>query len=204
MNKEKIILMAGFKFDTQKMDKLNDPERLKDIPPDFILEKLNMKNPGAVVDLGAGTGLFSIRFARMPGIEKVYALDIADVMVEYINENVSPLYPEIIPLSMEESNIPLQDNIAGFLVMINLHHELHEPLKLLEEAARVLKQGGKLAIVDWKKKETGHGPPVEKRCDTGTIHQQLKETSYQSVKIYDELPNHFLIVAENGGTMGNL
>lgn len=190
--------MAGFKFDTGKLEHLNNPERAKEIPPEYIWKKLEVEKPETVVDLGAGTGFFSIQFARMPGVEKVYALDIADAMVEYMKENVSPLYPEITSLSMGESNIPLQDNIAGFLVMINLHHELHEPLKILKEASRVLKQGGKLAIVDWKKKETGHGPPVEKRCNTETIHQQLQETSYHSVSIYDELPNHFLLVAENG------
>ena len=55
--------MAGFKFDPEKMEKLNDPERLNDIPPDFIWEKLDVRTPGTLVDLGAGTGFFSLRLS---------------------------------------------------------------------------------------------------------------------------------------------
>ena len=189
--------MEGFKFDPEKMEKLNDPERLNDIPPDFIWEKLDVQNPGTVVDLGAGTGFFSLRFARMPNVDKVYALDIAGVMVDYMKENIVPLHDKIEPLKMDESSIPLPDDAAGVLVMINLHHELHEPDKILKECSRVLKPGGKLAIVDWKKKETEHGPPVEKRYDTESIRRQLKGAPFRSVKVYDEMPDHFLVVAEN-------
>ncbi len=190
--------MEGFKFDPEKMEKLNDPERLKDIPPDFIWEKLDARNPATVVDLGAGTGFFSLRFAGMPNVDKVYALDIADVMVAYMKENIVPMHDKIEALKMDESSIPLPDDTAGVLVMINLHHELHEPLKILQESARVLKPGGKLAIVDWKKKETEHGPPVEKRYDTETIHRQLERAPFHSVNVYNEMPDHFLVVGENG------
>ncbi|MEF8985013.1 MAG: class I SAM-dependent methyltransferase [Bacteroidales bacterium] len=189
--------MTGFKFDPEKMEKLNDPERLNDIPPDFIWEKLDVHNPGTLVDLGAGTGFFSLRFARMPGVDKVYALDIADVMVDYMKENIATLHENIEPLKMDESSLPLPDNTAGVLVMINLHHELHEPLKILDECVRVLKPGGKLAIVDWKKKPTDHGPPVEKRYSPQSVSQQLQETSFQSVEIHEDLPGHFLVTAKN-------
>jgi len=189
--------MEGFKFDPEKMEKLNNPERLNDIPPDFIWEKLDVQNPGTVVDLGAGTGFFSVRFAGMANVDKVYALDIAEVMVDYMKENIVPMHDKIEAMKMDESSIPLPDDIAGVLVMINLHHELHEPLKILQESARVLKPGGKLAIVDWKKKETEHGPPVEKRYDTDTIKRQLDEAPFNSVKVYDEMPDHFLVVGEN-------
>ncbi|MCF8335534.1 MAG: class I SAM-dependent methyltransferase [Bacteroidales bacterium] len=190
--------MEGFKFDTEKLEKLNDPERLKDIPPEFIREKLAVEYPGTVVDVGAGTGFFSIRFALMQEVDRVYALDIADVMVEYMKKNVSPFYKTIEPMKMDESSLPLPDNLAGVIVMINLHHELHEPVKLLEECSRVLKPGGKLAIIDWKKKETEHGPPLEKRYGTELIREQLLEIPFQSIGIYDELPHHFLMVGENG------
>ena len=189
--------MEGFKFDPEKMEKLNNPERLNDIPPDFIWEKLDVQNPGTVVDLGAGTGFFSVRFAGMANVDKVYALDIAEVMVDYMKENIVPMHDKIEAMKMDESSIPLPDDIAGVLVMINLHHELHEPLKILQESARVLNPGGKLAIIDWKKKETEQGPPVNKRYNTETIHRQLEEAPFRSVKAYDEMPDHFLVVAEN-------
>lgn len=193
--------MEGFKFDPDKLEHLNDPERLKDIPPAWIWEKLNLEHtPGTVVDLGAGTGLFSRQFARMEGVEKVYALDISGIMVEYMNNEVASLDERIVPLQMEEAVVPLSDDTADVLVMINLHHEFHHPDALLKECARVLKPEGRLVIVDWKKEDTGHGPPVEKRYQVDEVENQLKSVPFQSIRSYTNLPAHFLVVAASHKT----
>ena len=42
------------KFDPKKLQKLNHPGRLLDIPPDKVWDKLNLKHPGVFVDIGAG------------------------------------------------------------------------------------------------------------------------------------------------------
>jgi ubiquinone/menaquinone biosynthesis C-methylase UbiE len=190
--------MGGFKFDPEKLDKLNDPERLKDIPPGFIWKKLAVKQSGTVVDLGAGTGFFSMHFAGMPGVKKVYALDISPAMVEYMQSRVNPEYPAIIPMIMEESTVPLSDDTADVLIMINLHHEFHAPHAILSECIRVLKPGGKIAIVDWAKKDTEHGPPVEKRYHSAEVIEQLETLPFIHIQSFYDLPSHFLLVAENG------
>ncbi|MFP3860905.1 MAG: class I SAM-dependent methyltransferase, partial [Bacteroidales bacterium] len=158
--------MKGFKFDPAKLHKLNDKERLKDIPPAFIKEKMNLSEGTILIDLGAGTGFFSKQFAEMPEIKKIYALDIADEMIDYMTEYVMPEYNSISPLKMKESEIPLADNTSDGLIMINLYHELDDPGKILTECSRVLSSGAKIAIIDWKKKETEHGPPTAKRYST--------------------------------------
>jgi len=62
--------------------------------------------------------------------------------------------------------------------MINLYHELEDPLKMLEESRRLLKKGGKLMIIDWKKGETPEGPPLELRL------QKLHRVSYAQKRFY--------------------
>lgn len=188
--------MKGFKFDTQKLHHLNDPERLKDIPPDYILEKLNIRKLGILVDIGAGTGFFSIQFIRMPGVEKVHALDISDEMIEYMQENIQPEHPEIIPRKISEAEINIENSTADIVIMINLHHEFHYSLKMLGEVYRILKPGRKTAIVDWSHKETEHGPPLEIRYKTGQITEQLNQTSFTEINVFNDLPKHYLIIAE--------
>jgi ubiquinone/menaquinone biosynthesis C-methylase UbiE len=190
--------MEGFKFDPEMLEHLNDPERLKDIPPQWIWDKLNVKKATTVVDLGAGTGFFSKQFTAMPGVEKVYALDISEKMIEYMRRAVNPKYPQVIPMIMDESSIPLPTDMADVLIMINLHHEFHDPHAILAECRRVTKPGGKVAIVDWAKRETEHGPPVDKRYTAEAIVEQLEKTSFQQIRAYHTLPSHFLITAENG------
>lgn len=189
--------MEGFKFDAQKLNHLNNPERLKDIPPEYIMKKLQITNPEIVIDIGAGTGFFSNEFSKIQRVKKVYALDIADEMINWMKENRAPENNKIIPKKMKEDEIDLDDNLADVIIMINVHHEFHEPSRILTECRRLLKPGGKVAIVDWAKKETEHGPPVEKRYNPAKIKEQLEEESFKQVKYFEELPSHYLVVAEN-------
>ena len=61
-------------------------------------------------------------------------------MIEWIRNNRET--GRLIPQVMDESRTPLQDDIADFLFMISLHHELDEPVELLKECRRILKPGG--------------------------------------------------------------
>jgi len=187
--------MKGFKFDTSKLNKLNDPERLKDIPPEYIKEKMNMQTAEVLLDIGAGTGFFSHEFTRFDGVRKVYALDIAEEMIDWMKTHVAPVNNKVIPMKMQEFSVDLPDDTADGVIMINLHHEFHEPLKLLQECQRLMKPGAKLAIVDWAKKDTEHGPPKEKRYTTEQVTAQLEKVGFSEVKSFEELPNHFLVVA---------
>ena len=158
--------MDDKKFDPKKLQKLNNPERLLDIPPEKIWSHLNLNlaELSTFIDIGAGTGFFSIPFVKYIENGKIYACDISEVMISWMTSNICPKYPNIIPLKMEEDTIDLQDDSADLVYMINLHHELDSPVQMLEEAYRLLKRKGKVFIVDWRKEEMPQGPPKEIRC----------------------------------------
>ncbi|HLF35253.1 MAG TPA: methyltransferase domain-containing protein [Cyclobacteriaceae bacterium] len=188
--------MEGKRFDPAKLHKLNNPERLKELPVARILELAKVERPEVIIDLGAGTGLFSIELAKIYPGSKIYACDISNIMINWMNEHIMMKYENIIPLRMEEYQVPLKDGIADFLLMINLHHELDEPVKTLTECHRILKPNGRLAISDWKKDRTEHGPPAEIRCDPGEIKEQLLNAGFNQINIHMEFVNNFLIAAE--------
>ena len=188
--------MIDKKFDPKKLQKLNNPQRLTDIPPDYVWEKLNIQNPGVIVEIGAGTAFFSIAFLQKSINSKLYACDLSEVMINWMNENVLPLYPNIIPVKTEEYTVPLESGTADLVFMINLHHELDNPSLTLKESNRILKQDGKIFIVDWKKVDMPEGPPAEIRCLPEQIKEQLLSAGFKRVDIYNELQKHFLIVGE--------
>ncbi len=188
--------MIEKRFDPRKLDKLNNPNRFKTLPPDYIIEKAAIDNPEVIIDLGAGTGFYSKPFAKTHKHCKVYACDISDVMIDWIKKNISPEYSNIIPLKMEDNDVPLNSNIADFLFMINLHHELDRPDKMLNECYRLLKTKGKIAISDWKKEKTEQGPPSEIRYNPSKIKEQLIVSGFENIEIYSELTDNYLIIAE--------
>jgi ubiquinone/menaquinone biosynthesis C-methylase UbiE len=184
------------RFDPKKLERLNNSERYKDLPPDLIIEKAALEQPDVIIDLGAGTGFYSIPFAQRFPHSKIYACDISSVMIEWMKQNIVKKYNNIIPLTMNDSDVPLADGIADFLFTIHLHHELDNPVKTLEECRRLLKTGAKIVISDWKKTKTEHGPPLEIRCEPKEVEKHLTDAGFSNVEIYTELKNDFLITAE--------
>jgi SAM-dependent methyltransferase len=184
------------KFDPKKLAKLNNPERLKDIPPDYIGGKLALERPEVLVEIGAGTGFFSIALQHHYNPVKIYACDISATMIDWMTSNVSPLHPAILPIKCAERAIPLADGIADLLYMINLQHELDDPAATLAESFRLVKPGGTLLIIDWKKQEMKEGPPEKIRCHPEVVAEQLTQAGFGDIALFDELPKHFMVVGK--------
>jgi len=192
--------MTEKKFDPKRLDKLNDPRRLSDLPPSLIWSRLNLAPPETIVDIGAGTGFFAKAF--VPFLKKesdagrVFACDISDTMLSWINEHICPEFPAIHPVKMTETAVPLADGTADLVYMINLHHELESPEAILGESHRLLTERGVLFLADWKKEDMSQGPPRHRRCRTADVADQVKQARFAGVRVFEDLPRHFLIVAQ--------
>jgi ubiquinone/menaquinone biosynthesis C-methylase UbiE len=194
-----IPIMTEKKFNPKKLQKLNDPQRLTDIPPEYIWDKLNLDYPETIVEIGAGTGFFCIAFLRKSRSSTIYACDLSDIMIDWVKKNVSPQYSHIIPLKTEEHVVPLDDGTANLVYMINVHHELENPVLTLAEAHRIAKPDGKIFIADWKKEDMDEGPPAGIRYSPETVKRQLLDTGFKRVAIYNEMQKHFLVVGTKEG-----
>jgi len=185
------------KFDPGKLAKLNDPKRLKILNPEVVWAKADLKDPEVLVDIGAGTGFFALPFSRKMKMGKVYACDISEELVAWMENNL-PVESRgrIIPLKMEESSVPLPDGIADLVYMINLHHELEEPGMVIKESLRLLRDGGKLMIIDWKKEETPEGPPLAIRVTEEIIESQMLECGLTNIEKHAVLPYHTFLLGE--------
>ena len=188
--------MIDKKFDPKKLKKLNNPQRLKDVPVEHILNKLDLEQSDVFVEIGAGTAFFSIAFLQQAKPSILYACDISKTMLSWIKENVIPDYPLIHPLQNHEASVPLSDGIANFVFMIHLHHELENPEQILDEAFRILRTSGKVLVVDWKKLDMAEGPPIQIRCTPEDVKSQMKNSGFKHIQISNELEKHFFVTGE--------
>ena len=184
------------KFDPKKLERLNNPERLTELPPEFIISKLNIPKPKLIVDIGAGTGFYSIQLAKHFENAEILACDISDIMLDWMNKNVTPIYKNITTHKMEESYTGLESGIADIALMINLHHELENREKMMKECYRILKNGGKLLISDWKKEEMLSGPPFQIRVDNQDVMSDFSNANFKNIKIFDNFKNNFVIIGQ--------
>ena len=193
---ERGIFVNEKKFDPKKLKKLNNSQRLKDIPVAYILDKLELEQSNVFVDIGAGTAFFSIAFLQQAKPTSIYACDISTTMLDWIKENIVPEYPSIYPVKSEEASVPLGDEIADLIFFINLHHELESPNQTLEEAFRILKVGGKALVIDWKKQDMAEGPPTHIRCVAEEVGNQMEKAGLKHIQISNKLEKHFFVIGQ--------
>ena len=174
------------KFNVKEMHKLDSFERRKILPPEEILIKAGLKIKDIFLDIGCGIGYFSIPASRIIGIEgKVFALDTSSEMLEELKRRIyKKNIKNIIPIFSEPYRFPLDSNVGTFALISNVLHEVEDKISFLEETNRVLIRCGTLCIVEWQKKETERGPPVEDRINESEIKNLLEKTNYKLTNIH--------------------
>lgn len=187
----------GHKFHLSNLHKLKDPERLKTQDPEQLWQLFAGLDVGTVVDIGAGLGFFAIPFSRHIPQGRVYACDISGEMLGYLREAITAEgVVNVEPLHMQEVAVPLPDGVGDALFMANLHHELDHPQDSMEESFRLLRPGGRIAIMDWKTEETPKGPPAHVRISPMTVRAQLEAAGFTAIREHDLLPYHYVITAD--------
>jgi len=171
---------------------LYDASQADQIPAEAMLASLGCGNPTAlaklnpgevVLDLGSGGGIDVLLSARRVGPSgKAYGLDMTDEMLALANENKQKAGAENVEfLKGEIEHIPLPDGSVDVVIsncVINLSADKD---RVLREAFRVLKPGGRLGVSDVVTR--GEMPPeIRKRVLlwVGCIAGALEEREYRN------------------------
>ena len=178
-------------YEGWQRDKWQQPER--------VIADLGLAPGARVADLGAGGGYFTFRLARAVGPEgHVYAVDVDDAMTAHIAKqaaaegltNVSSVLA-----APDDSRLP--EPVDLFFTSNTYHHLEDRTAYFRGVRERMLRPGGRLAIVEYRPEETSHATARE------TIEAELAAAGFQLEKSFDYLERqHFLVFYAAGTDTG--
>jgi SAM-dependent methyltransferase len=172
----------GHRFDPKNIHKLEDPERLKWIPVDAILDRLQVKSGMTVADVGAGAGFFALPMAKRVGSSgKVFAIDSQPEMLGYLRKKLDASGIAMELVEADAAKLSLPDRSVDLVFMANVWHEIDDRDAAALEALRVLRKGGRLAVLDWRPDSVSPpGPPLDHRIGAAHVHQELTSHGYDA------------------------
>jgi ubiquinone/menaquinone biosynthesis C-methylase UbiE len=136
-----------------------------------IVDWLAIPKSSTIVEVGCGYGTFTAPIARHHNGE-IVAFDIEPFMIEITKRNVSKSGASNVTCILRdilEEGTGLKPESVDVVLLFNILH-FSERRKLLSEAARILKNGGFVAIIHWRKDiPTPRGPIIELRPDMDQI-----------------------------------
>jgi ubiquinone/menaquinone biosynthesis C-methylase UbiE len=165
-----------------------------------VLSSIKLDEGDVFMDAGCGDGFISREAAKLVGTAgKVLAVDQYSPSLEILREKV--LEGGIDNLEVLEADLtrklPLEDEIVDLCLMANVLHGFfyNEELdQVIPELLRILKTGGRLAIVEFKKIEGTPGPPLSSRITAEDVNSALETRGFQSLEEMEVGPYHYAVV----------
>lgn len=115
---------------------------------DQVLEKLDIKEGMIVADVGAGNGKFSVKIARIVGLEgHVYANEIDEDRIQKIESLIEERKIENITIIHGEEEDAVLPVKVDFIVLKFVYHHLSSPDNFINNLLKYLNPGGRLAVI---------------------------------------------------------
>jgi len=170
------------------------------IDTEVIFRELRISHDMTFLDLGCGTGAYSIEVAgRMKNQGMVHAIDLWEDGIAILRERIAGGgYTNVNAVVADLGNtIPIEDESVDTCLMATVLHDLVEIGAgdgALKEASRVLKTEAMLAIVEYKKIDGPPGPPKDIRLSPEDVERMVIPHGFIKRSFADLGPYHYLSV----------
>ncbi len=174
------------KFDPKDLERLDSEARRKSVDMEAILSLLPLGPGQSVADIGCGTGFFSLPLSRALPQGKVYALDIADEMLEVVRQKVQENgISNIEVVKSGEMEFPVPARAMDGVLLSFVLHEQEDRIGFLKKVRGLLKPSGWLSVIEWQKKEMKMGPPIAERIDEAGLKDSATRAGFRIVSFQE-------------------
>ncbi len=175
---------------------LDDPARDAYQKPDEVLKALALRPGEVVADIGAGSGYFTVRFARTVGdTGRVYAVDISPDMIRHLNHRLRDSGIRNVVTVLSDPDDPLlPDGSVDRFVIVDTWHHIEDQARYLALLKRMLKPGGQVVHLDFQKRDLPVGPPTGMKIAREDLVKQMEDAGFRLVAEHTFLPYQYFLV----------
>ncbi len=178
------------------IERFESPERDAYQQPQKVLEYLGDIQGKTIMDIGAGSGYFSVKLAEKGA--KVIAADVDDEFQEFLQNRIEKNNLN----NIETRKIPydspnLKDEEVDMVLIVNTYHHVENRPEYFAKVKKGTKPKGELVIIDFYKAEIPIGPPLSHKLPIDVVVNELKKADYTSFDVnVDLLPYQYIIKAK--------
>ena len=167
---------------------MNDPKQ--------NLEQIDIEPGMHIADLGCGSGFYAIAAAELVGEKgKVFAIDVQKQLLEKVQasakqQHVMNVYP-VWGNAEKENGTRLRDRSIDIALVVNTLFQIDDTASFAKEAARILKKGGQLLVVDWSESHGGLGPTPDQVVEEQSAREVFELAGFQHERDIDTGEHHY-------------
>ena len=175
---------------------LDRDERQREENTELSLRLLEVQRGSVVADVGAGSGYYSSRLARLVGPEgRVYASDIQQAMLDIIRGRIERERIPNIELVLSTPTDPrLPRGAVDLAIMVDVYHEFSEPQVMLRRIRESLKSTGRLILLEYRGEDRSVPILPAHKMTVAQAKTEVEAEGFTLTTVKEDLPWQHVLV----------
>jgi SAM-dependent methyltransferase len=158
----------------------DSPGRDERLQINRVMDILGIASGKTVADIGAGSGWFTVRAARLVGdAGVVYAVDINPDAIHYIESRAKKENLHNIKPILGKPDDPVLPVKVDAVLLLKTYHEVAQPIPLLRNLRSSLAPGARVGVIDRNGNGENHGIAKD------VVIREANEAGYRLLEEYD-------------------
>ena len=170
----------------------------KFVNPAEIIAQTGIGPGHVVVDLGCGGGFYTLPAAQAVGPSgKVYAVDILEsklAVTQSLARQMGHKNVVVVKGDVDKPILEIEASSVDVVIVASIIHQVHSKESLIKNMYRMLKTGGAVVAVDWKKEVTPFGPALEVRVSPEDLEDVMTKSGFRKAKVIHADSFHYGLI----------
>jgi len=174
---------------------LERSDREQEERTDLLADALGLKPTDVIADIGAGTGYFSFRLARLVPQGKVLAVDIQPEMIEYLTAGKRKAKtPNVEPVLGTITDPKLPANSVDLALLVDAYHEFSNPREMIDNVVKSLRPGGRVVLVEYRAEDPNVPIKEHHKMTEAQAAKEMKAAGLRLLNNDRRLPQQHILI----------